>query len=152
MPAAANAARTSVGSPGKVGAFQPCGSPRKNWTASEPIALAWASGSPSCRWAPIRVICREYRAHSAAEQTVGRTTRICRALDPESAVPEACAHASSNDACHDEDSLLPGGGEHLGHHARAERQDAENGCRQVGADHQAERECGNAGKERERSR
>src|SRR5580692_11530889 len=66
MPARSKPSRSSSGSRGNVGPFQPCGSPRKNWTASASMACACARGSPSCRCAPIRVICRAYRPRPTA--------------------------------------------------------------------------------------
>ncbi len=46
--------------PGITGPFQPCGSPRKNWTASAPRAVASASGSSTWKWAPMRGMHRAY--------------------------------------------------------------------------------------------
>src|SRR5215475_1464376 len=57
MPAAAKASRTAAGSPpGITGPFQPCGSPRKNWAASAPRAIASSSGWSTWKWAPIRTM------------------------------------------------------------------------------------------------
>src|SRR5262245_36323371 len=56
-PASASASRNAAASPpGKVGASQPCGSPRKNWTMSAPVACTTANGSPSRSCAPMRTI------------------------------------------------------------------------------------------------
>src|ERR1700681_1734056 len=112
MPAAAKLAATSSGSAprGKVGAFQPCGSPRKNWAVCAPAACAAASGSSSWRWAPMRTMLPSLmgpQVKKAASETGRRRSA-------EAAVRHAQAQADErgDDASHDEHALLSRGGVH----------------------------------------
>src|SRR3954463_11970993 len=49
-------ARSASASSRGTGFFQPCGSERKIWTTSDPVASAIASGSSIFRWAPIFIV------------------------------------------------------------------------------------------------
>src|SRR5919202_2050627 len=54
------------------GAFQPWGSPRKNWTASAPTAAACASGSAESTCAPTRTTPPGYAASAGLSVPAGR--------------------------------------------------------------------------------
>src|SRR5919202_232160 len=54
------------------GAFQPWGSPRKNWTASAPTAAACASGSAESTCAPTRTTHSGYAASAGLSVPAGR--------------------------------------------------------------------------------
>jgi hypothetical protein len=64
---------------------------------------------------------------------------------------EARSDCPGNDACDDEDPLLPGGGHHLGHHSDGENDYAENRRGHMSAHYETEREGANSADEGEDS-
>src|SRR5580693_6475686 len=99
-PAAAKASRIAAGSPpGMTGPFQPCGSPRKNWAASAPRAIASFSGLSTWKWAPMRTIHPSLVQRSGGEAALGQD--------------EGQPDEPGDDAGDDQDPLLAGGRDHL---------------------------------------
>src|ERR1700723_2006704 len=100
--------------PGITGPFQPWGSPRKNWTASAPQAVASASGSSTWKWPPMRMH-GAYRGVPGGSSPRGQHS-LAVALSDEAAAGQADgqSHESGDDAGHDDHALVAGGGEHLG--------------------------------------
>ena len=105
---------------------------------------ACASGSPSCRCAPIRVICRAYRGHR-------RRTACCGVAYPKPpcAMPRPMPDERGHEAGHDEDPLLPGGRYQLGHQPDGECAMPRMVAAQMVADDETEGEGSDAGDEGE---
>src|SRR5689334_16584517 len=109
IPAAAKAALTAAGSPpGITGPFQPCGSPRKNWAASAPWAIASSSGWSTWKWAPMRAmhprLAAEPRGSAYPRRSGGEAALAQRDGQPDE---------PGDDAGDDQDPLLAGGRDHL---------------------------------------
>src|SRR5580692_1297467 len=103
--AAAKASRMAAGSPpGITGPFQPCGSPRKNWAASAPQAIAASSWLSTWKWAPMRAMPPK-PSGSASCQRSGDEAALGQA--------EGQPDESGDDAGDDQDPLLAGGRDHL---------------------------------------
>src|SRR5580693_6419745 len=102
--------------PGITGPFQPCGSPRKNWTAPAPMAIASASGSATWMWAPMRGMHRAYFSGPGPRRrsrSTYPTNPQYLSHEPTLGQADGQSDEPGDDAGHDDHALVARGRDHL---------------------------------------